>query len=214
MFELILLAGSITNSNGNLIITDNSDWADAAPNVRGDYAVFIVGEFRLSSEASSVPVVEGDPNADTQWVALTPADGRYSFTGYVFENEGVSVPSEGDVTYAAAGNLQQWTAGEWVEVELADVLAKAVYTSDVLEVPFLAYAYTEKNKLNLAYIKQVKHDIMHGIQQNKLYYARTDLDYYAAVIHGTEYNWALGLYSNFYEGVVDLTQIRETGIIQ
>lgn len=209
MWEFLLQADSITNSSGNLVFSDASDWSLAA-DTRDKFGIFVLGEYRLSADPSAVAIATYDALADDQWTATTPANGRYSFTGYAFYERDYVAPSEGDVQIHTDGLLYQWVAAAWVSVELEDVLDKAFYTSTVLEVPFLSYAYEYKNKINLEYIKRVKNDVNNGGKQNKLYYERNDLDYFTALITGAEYNWSIDLYSNFYEITINLNDIITT----
>ena len=216
MFEFLLQTDFITNDSGNLVIKDITDWT-LGVDLRDKFGLFIKGEFRLDATPSVVVFAIYDPLVDDSWTATTPQDGRYSFTGYAFYERDYVVPADDDVQIHTDGLLYQWDLGmtQWDLISLDDAVAagKAFYTSTILEVPFLSYSYTHKNVLNLTYIKQVKNDIQHGAEQNKLYYKRTDLDYFSALITGTEYNWSIALYSNFYEGVKNLTDIITTGQI-
>jgi hypothetical protein len=207
-FELLLETGSISNDGANLAINDVSVWADSDEAARNQYGVFVIGNYRVSSTKVAITVSPEEPLTDIVWDAVTAADGRYTFDSYAFLIEAnVPAPNEGDLSVSATGDLQQWQTGAWVTVQIADHIASAVYTG-VLEVPYLAYAYTYKNQLNLEYIAQVKGDIAGGAEQNKLYYKRTDLDYFSALIDGAGYNWALAAFSNYYEIVKNLDDIR------
>lgn len=216
MWEFLLQADYITNDSGNLVISDISDWSLAA-DTRDKFGLFVLGEYRLSATPSDVTFAVYAPLIDDSWTATTPANGRYSITGYAFYERDYVVPADEDVQIHTDGLLYQWDLGltTWNLISLEDAVAagKAFYTSTVLEVPFLSYAYTYKNKINLDYIKQVKNDIQGGADQNKLYYKRTDLDYFSAMITGTEYNWSIALYSNYYEGVINLNDIINSGQI-
>lgn len=209
MFELILLANTTTANGESLVLLDGSDWS-LADELRTSFGVFVAGKFRVSSTPSEVSIETYNPLDATLWTATTPENGRYSFTAYAFLEKDVQVPSEGDVQIDTAdGLLYQWASAAWVSITLEDAVTqeKWYYKSDVLEAPFLAHAYAYKNVLNLEYIKEVKKDIQNGAQQNKLYYKRTDLDYFSSLILGAEYNWAIGLYSNYYEIVANLNSI-------
>jgi len=215
MFELILLADSITSDGGFFKMTDGSVWANA-DYARNLFGVFLKGEYKIAEEPSAVTFNTYDPLTDVDWTVVTPDNGRYTFTAYAFVEIDTEVPAEGDVhVHATTGVLYQWVSAAWVEISLDDAIAaeKAYYTSAELDIPFLAYAYTYKNTINLEYIQQVKADIQNGASQNKLYYKRTDLDYVDALITGAEYNWAIGLFSNYYEVVSNLNSIISTGKI-
>jgi hypothetical protein len=214
-FELTLVASNTTGDGANLIITDGSDWAQA-DFPRTAFGVHVKGEFRILEAPTEVVIATYDPLDAVQWTAATPQNGRYSFTAYAFVEKDTEVPAEGDVHIDITdGLLYQWVSAAWVLITLdaAITAGKAYYTSPVLDVPFLAYAYAYKNVLNLKYIKQVKNDISKGTQQNKMYYNRTDLDYFSSIILGAEYNWAIGLYSNYYELVNNINSIISSGII-
>lgn len=215
MFELVLIASSTTEDGKNVVISDLSDWSISALADRAKYGVFLVGEFRTAETPSSVVLATYDALTVTEWTAETPQNGRYSFTAYAFILRDEVVPSEGDIHIHTDGLLYQYVSAAWVEISLDDAITAdgQEYTSGVLEVPFLGYAYSYRNQLNLEYIKQVKKDISNGASQNKLYYKRTDLDYFGSLILGAEYNWAIGLYSNYYEIVANLEAIMESGNI-
>jgi hypothetical protein len=209
-FELLLETGSISNDGAILAINDASVWADSTEGARTSYGVFLEGVYKLSATPAPVVTAPEEPLTDVTWNATMIGDGRYTFTAYAFLTQVVAdfnVPTEGDLSVSASGGLQQWVSAAWVAVNLVDHLNDAVYVG-VLEVPYLAYAYAYKNVLNLDYIKQVKGDIAGGAEQNKLYYKRTDLDYFNALIDGAGYNFALGLYTNYYEIVINLNDIR------
>ena len=215
MFELILQAGTISEDGSQLTILEQSDWVNA-DHARDEYGVFIKGIFRMSEDPVDVNINGYSPLSVDNWVTDTQDNGRYSFTSYAFIIKDLEVPEIGDVHVdESTTQLVQWTATGWVSISLEDAILqdKAYYTSGVLEVPFLAFAYAHKNLLNLEYVKQVKHDIDNGATQNKLYYKRTDLDYFTSLILGAEYNWVLELYSNFYQVVTNLNSIISTGKI-
>lgn len=211
MWEFLLQVDNTTSDGGTINISDASDWSLAA-DTRDKFGIFIVGEYRLSSTPSAVSIATYDALTANSWAATTSVNGRYSFTGYAFYERDYVVPSEGDVQIHTDGLLYQWVSAAWVLISLDDAIAagKAFYTSTVLEVPLLSYAYAYKNKLTLAYVAQVKGDMAGGADQNKLYYKRNDLDYFRALIASAEYNWALSLYSNFYEVTINLNDIINT----
>jgi len=214
-FELKLLADSILNEGANLLLTDGSDWAQA-DFPRASFGVFVTGEFRMSSTATDVEIATYDPLDAVEWTAEIPQDGRYSFSSYAFLEKDTEVPVEGDVHIDTIdGLLYQWVSAAWVYITLEDavIAGKAYYVGTVNETPILTDAYTYKAQLNLDYIKQVKSDIQGGAQQNKLYYERTDLDFFSSLILGAEYNWSIGLYSNYYEIVMNLNNIIASGTI-
>ena len=213
-FELKIQASTTLNGGAILQIEDVSVWADSSEGARGSYATFLTGSYRLSSELEEVSINPNEPESDLSWDVNTPKNGRYSFTAHAFYIKDTVVPNEGDVHYdPVADELVRWVSAAWVATTLEASLNDTIYTSGVLEVPYLSYAYSYSNLLNLEYIKQVKHDIQNGAQQNKLYYKRTDLDYFKSLITGGEYNWALGLYSNFYEITINLNSIIASGQI-
>jgi hypothetical protein len=208
-FELLLETGSISNEGANLEVNDASIWADSDEGARGSYGVFVLAQYRISSTPVAVAVTPVTPLTDVTWGIVTGSDGRYTFNSYAFLTvAATTAPVSGDVAVDTDDLLKMYNGATWDVVDLADHLDDAVYVG-VLEVPYLAYAYTYKNQLNLEYIAQVKGDIVNGAEQNKLYYKRTDLDYFAALIDGAGYNWALGLYSNYYAIVNNLDDIRE-----
>ena len=211
-FALTLLASTTSADGSSIIITDGSDWA-LADFARTAFGVHIVGTFQVDETPSAVTVSTYDPLDADSWTAETTLDGRYIFTGYAFLEKDTEVPVEGDVHIDITdGLLYQWVSAAWVAITLADAITavKYYYVSAPLDIPFLAHAYIYRNTLNLEYIKKVKSDIQGGAQQNKLYYRRTDLDYFYSLILGAEYNWAIGLYSNYYEIVNNLTDIIES----
>lgn len=212
-FEFKNIAASIANDSANLIIEDASNW-DEEPRPRTSFGVYVEAEYRLSSTPSDVDITTYDPLTDTSWILDSPANGRYTVNSYAFLQRGVEVPSVNDVEIYTDGLLYQWDGAAWNAISLEDAVTaeKYVYTH-TLEVPFLAYAYAYKNEINLEYIKQVKSDINNGVQQNKLYYKRTDLDYFSSLITGAEYNWSIALYSNYYEIVINLNNIMDSGQI-
>jgi hypothetical protein len=206
MFEFLLKADSITNESANLNISDISDWS-LADNPRNSFGVFVLAAYRESATEEDATVNQYDPLLDTTYSLQTPEDGRYSIGAVAFYKRDEVVPSIGDVHVYTDGLLYEWDGAAWNLVNLEDVLDKAYYTSELLEIPFLAYSYTYKNKLNLDYIRQVKNEIGNGAEQNKLYYKRTNLDYVTALINGAEYNWALSLFGNYYDTVRNLKSI-------
>lgn len=208
-FELKLVAGSITNEGETLIINDNSVWADSAEIARDQYGVLILAEYRIAVTAGT-PVVSSDPLplTDITWLLNTIGDGRYTVNSYAFLRVGVgAVPVTGDVRIQLDNTLVKYNGATWNVVLLEDEFTEAVYTG-ALDVPYLADAYIYRNQLNLEYIAEVKGDLAGGADRNKLYYKRTDLDYFSALITGAGYNFALFLFSNYYEIVVNLNDIR------
>lgn len=212
-FEFKTIANSITNDSANLIVVDASNW-DEEPRPRTSFGLFSTAQYRINNTPTTVDITTYDPLIDDSWIVTTDDNGRYTISTYAFLERGVQAPSVNDVEVYTDGLLYQWDGAAWTLISLEDaVLAEKYVYSYVLEVPFLAYAYAHKNVLNLDYIKQVKSDINNGVQQNKLYYKRTDLDYFSSLISGAEYNWAIGLYSNYYEIVVNLNNIISSGQI-
>jgi len=174
------------------------------------------GEYRLEDTPTAVTFTTYDPITAIEWLADSPANGRYSFTAYAFIQKDEEVPSTDDVHIDPAdGLLYQWSGAAWVLIAFnATSQAKAAYTSTVLEVPMLAYAYAYKNILNLAYVEQVKWDTEHGAEQNKLYYKRTTLDYFTAMILAAEYNWSISLWYQFYQCTIILNTMINSGKIE
>lgn len=209
MFELLLETDNVL-TNGALTINEASDWTASDKGARNQYGVFLKGDFRISADASNIPLTPDPltPLTDITWEATMGVDGRYTFTAYAYLTEAnVPAPNEGDLSVSAAGALQQRQSAAWVVVPFEEHLADAVYTG-VLEIAYLPESYIYKNQLNLEYIQQVKGDIAKGAEQNKLYYKRTDLDYFSSLIDAAGYNHALALWSNYYEIIANLTDIR------
>lgn len=207
--DLTLAVGTISNEGSILKIKDTSDWTQSIAGDRVSYGLLLTSEFRNQATPTPTLIYDNNMNEVSEWNTDTPANGRYSYRAYAFLTVAATpAPQEGDVRVLVLSNtLVRYEGTEWVPVELLDVLEQAEYTSEVLEVPYLYYAYAYKNVLNLEYIVQVRGDISNGVEQNKLYYKRTDLDYVNALIEGAGYNWALGLVSNFYNIVLNLDKI-------
>jgi len=209
-FELLIETGSISNEGAILQINDVSDWSASDQGARASYATIMTAEFRTEATPTEATLSAYDPETAIEWSLNTPQNGRYSLTLHAFYIKDEVVPAEGDVHYDPVANaLVQWISAAWVAITEADAISqgKAIYTSQILEIPYLSYAYSYKNVLNLEYIAQVKGDIAKGAEQNKLYYKRTDLDYFNALLDGAGYNWALGNFSNYYEIVANLDAI-------
>lgn len=214
-FNLSIQAAAVLEQGGKLQIDDVSVWEDATYPTRSSYGLLILSEYRIEETPTVVDMEAYDPLVDSMWLANTPENGRYSFALYAFVKIGVEAPATGDVQMDPAdGLLYQWDGAAFARVDLANVLAKAAYTSTVLEVPFLAYAYHFKNLINLQYVKNVKRDTDRGMEQNKLYYSRTALDYFTALILASEYNWSIELYNNFYQIVIELNAIINSGNVE
>lgn len=215
-FNLTITASSILQEGQKLQITENSVWTDSALGARNKYGVLIKGEYRLSDTPTVVEFDVYDPTINTIFLALSPANGRYSFTAYAFIQKGAAVPAVGDVQLDSADNLlYSWDGTVWTEVPFDSTSqALAAYSSTVLEVPLLSYAYAYRNILNLDYIEQVKYDTEHGAEQNKLYYKRTLLDYFYAMILSAEYNWTIDSYFNFYQLTINLNNMIKSGKIE
>jgi hypothetical protein len=214
-FEFKILATAVVPDGTSITISDVSEWAESA-NPRADFALFLKGEFRIAADPTEAEIVSDDPEIVIDWSALTPADGRYSYTGYGFFIQGTvgQDPIEGDVQYnATEDKLQQYLSAAWVDILLDDAIAagKQEIITAVLEVPHLTNAYIQRNLMNLEYVKQVKRDLDNGASQNKLYYKRVDMDYFTSLINSAEYSWALTAYSDYYSIVENLTLIIETG---
>lgn len=176
-----------SSNNQKIIIRDESNWGEA-PLPRSSYGIFIVA--KLHTRDTSLDVVKTyDPLADVTWELRSPNNGRFDIQGYAFPLKDDVVASEGVVAVSQTGALQKYSGGSWSSTTLASSLDKATYTSD-LGFPFLGYAHSYKNFLNLKYIKEVKKDVGNGAEQNKLYYKRTNLDYFSSLILGAEYNWS------------------------
>jgi hypothetical protein len=214
-FDLLLELRSISSTAESAKITDITTWSEV-PGGRADFGIFLRGLFYLSSDSDPVTIVAYNPLNITHWTAVTPENGRYQFTSYAF----LIVAStealvEGDVRVDTEGDLVQWLSSAWVPITLdaAVTAGKAYETSTPLEIPFLSYAYIYRNKLNLEYVAKVKNDIERGAEQNELYYKRTTLDYFYALILAAEYNWAMALYENYYQATENLNNIINTGNI-
>lgn len=211
-FKLTISTNSTSSDGNNIILSDSSIWAEADfPRI--NFGVFVLGKYQINETPVEVIPETYAALTSVEWTAPTIKDGRYLFTAYAFLVEGFGTLSEGDVRINATdGLLYKNVQFVWEPITLEEAILeeKYHYVSDVLDVPFLAHAYSFRNYLNLEYIKQVKSDVSKGAQQNKLYYQRTTLDYFYALILGAEYNWALGLYSNYYEIVNNLTDIINT----
>ena len=110
MWEFLLQADSTTADGGFLTISDASDWTLAA-DTRDKFGLFIKGEYRLSATPSDVAIATYAPLTDDSWTATTPANGRYSFTGYAFYERDYVVPADGDVQIHTDGLLYQWDLG-------------------------------------------------------------------------------------------------------
>lgn len=213
-FELTLQATAISADGQSLTVSDVSVWADSA-NPRVDHALLIEGSYKLSATPSDVAISAYDAATVIDWTALTPQDGRFTFTAYAFFIKGgAHAPISGDVQWDdTAQELQQYNGATWDSVVLADVKAKAVETSADLEVPGLSQAYIYRNQINLTYVQEVKREIDGGAKQNRLFYKRLDLDYFISLIMSAEYNWSMGLYTEFYSIVTNLNSIVSTGKI-
>jgi hypothetical protein len=215
-FELILATGTISNEGGVLAVTDKSDWAQSIFGARTSYGIYLKARYYITSTPNNVGYDVNIPQTNVTWnVYMSRGDGRYSFTALVFPTIESYAGAEvnGDLGYyadpqgGAQNQLRQYDGANWdTQVSELDHEGSAVYT-DILEVPYLALSYTQKNIMNLAYIKQVKNDIDRGVDQNKMYYKRTDLDYFNALLDGAGYNFALALYSNYYAIVENLNDI-------
>ncbi len=213
-FNLSIQTTAILQSGGKLQINDVSDWTQA-DHLRASYGLLIKGEYRIQEDPTVVDIDVYDPLIDSVWFANTTIDGRFSFAVYAFIKKGVEVPEVGDVEMDPVdGLLYQWDGAAYTEVQLDDVMAKASYTSTLLDVPFLAYSYHYKNLINLQYIKNVKNDTDRGTEQNKLYYSRQSLDYFTALILSAEYNWSIDLFNNYYQIVLQLQEIINSGNVE
>lgn len=214
-FNLSIKVEELLQTGGLLKITDESDWSESALTARNLYGVIIQGEYRMSDTPEEVVINSYDPITAIEWLAEAPANGRYSFAVFAFIQKDEVVPAVDDVHIDPAdGLLYQWDGTDWGQVDLdIDIKSKAAYVSDVLEVPMLSYAYAYKNVLNLDYIKRVKRDTEHGVEQDKRYYSRTTLDYFTALILSAEYNWSIKLWFHFYQLTENLNRIIESGEI-
>ena len=209
--DLIAEFGSISSDGATVQILDRTDWG-TAPIARGDLAIIGKGDFISEiGEKTYVEFIVGDPISDTEFRSNIPQDGHYEFTLYAFDTiEAAAGSYTGGTPYynVAEGKFYIYTT----ELEdLESPFTEALHSSNVIEVPLLSKAYTYKNKLNLDYVALVQGDLSKGVRQNKMYYSRRDLDYFTALIQGAEYNWALALYSNFYDIVDKLNKITQTG---
>ncbi|HEC42706.1 hypothetical protein LCGC14_2185230 [marine sediment metagenome] len=218
-FNLSITAASILQEGKKLQIDDASVWADSDLAARNKYGVMLEGEYRMSDVPGEEEVVtfdSYDPITGIQWFADSPENGRYLFTAYAWIQKDEVVPSTDDVHIDPAdGLLYQWSGSAWVLIAFNDTSkAKAAYTSTVLDVPLLSYAYAYKNILNLAYIEQVKWDVEHGAEQNKLYYKRTVLDYFSALILSAEYNWTIDLFYHYYQIVTTINKMINSGQLE
>ena len=213
-FNLSIQVAATLQAGSKLQIDEVSNWVDA-PYLRDSYGLFLIGEYRLQEDPEAVEIDTYDPLVDSTWLTSSPQNGRYSFAVYAFLKIGVQLPEVDDVQVNTTdGLLYKYDGADWVLVALADVLADAEYTSGILDIPFLGYAYHYKNIINLAYIKTVKRDTDRGAEQNKLYYSRTALDYFTALILAAEYNWSIDLFNNFYQIVIELNAIINSGKVE
>lgn len=209
MFEIVLKAGNLINTGANLEILEVSDWSQSDLGDRGSYGVILLGEFFSSTEGMPIWVSPTDSLTTTTWILDVENDGRYKATAYVFKTVAASVnPQNGDYALDVNNILKQYDGAAWVVVvDLEAAYLEALYTGNI-NIPILERAHGYKNLLNLQYIAQVKSDIAKGATQNKMYYKRSDLDYYNALLSGAMYNFAIEAFSNFYEIVVNLNDIR------
>lgn len=209
-FTPLLQVASLSPDGSVLTLTDISNYADAAY-PRDSYGLFIEAILQGTSENTNVELLPFDPISESSFSAVIKSNGRYVFTMYLFLLKSIATPVEGIVCYdAVSGKLVKYTNAAWVEITFETAKVDALYSKIALITPVLGIAYAHKNLINLEYIKAVKKEISKGAEQNKLFYKRTDLDYFSALIDSAEYNWSLGNYYNFQEIVEELDKIIAT----
>lgn len=211
MFELILHTGSTSNQGAILEILDASNWITSTLGSRDKYGLYVKGIYHMSSTPEDVIMPTDTPQTDGSWlVNMVQGDGRYKFSMYAFPTIAsyAGSMSTGDLGYDAVPlGLKKYNGSTWDAVLEEDNLGDAKY-STILDIPYVANAFIYKNVLNLEYIVQVKGDITQGVDQNTLYYKRTDLDYFNALLDGAGYNFSMSLWSNFYDIIANLDDIR------
>ena len=225
--DLKIEVQSINSAGTELTIKDVSPWTENPDEGSDDVGVVLFTDNHLTGEPTDIKLVPGaSGTVEPTWIVPISKDGRITVNIWSFDRveysgtpeESTMVPGSltGDLKFAIHDEtFREWTGVEWVRVEGLSVLAYENYTLDKssLEVPVLIEAYKYRNLINLDYIKKVKQEISHGAQQDQLFYLRTEVDYFAALLRSAEYNWALGLYENFSEITENMNSIINTRVL-
>ena len=219
--DLQVVIEGVSSTGESLKFKDATVWPIDTLGVsrdRDEFAMFVslkyIGPKEYSIDVAYEtphPIMHPNIPGDT-WVANIAKDGPYQVTEAIFELlDPTGNYALGDVVYnTTTHNLVQMTTSGWEVVTLEYALEKAKeYTRVEVKVPILSRSYIYKNRVNLEYLEQVKHDLGSTSNQNKLYYTRSNLDFVASAISGAEYNWALGNFINFADITENLTRVME-----
>lgn len=193
-------------------VSTNANYANVSITLdnRENFGVLSYVQMYLASEPTVGAVATNDPLTVTTWAVGTSSNARYKVTGYAYPNEANAVSSDGNYRVDSSGSLQKYASSAWADTEFDDAArTAATETSNVLDNAILSQSYLLRNKMNLKYVTQVQKDIREGTAYTNLYYKRTDLDYTDALINAAEYNWSLGLYTNFYDICKELNLIQQ-----
>ena len=220
-FQLVIKEKSIISNGKVLVIEDVSDWnslTDPAPVNRSDFGMFMFPEY-VKSDLSVLPLDHDNPIPEyvDEWNVNLIEDGRVKARAYTV-NSMVSYdidppPPIDSVWYLfdRQGAFRWDEFDQWVEATDDEIKAASVYTSNTIDLSILINSRKFQTKLNLTYIVQVKKDVAHGARQDELYYKRLSLDYIDALIKGAEINFAMSLFTIYYDIVNNINRIMRTG---
>jgi len=193
-------------------VTTNAEHVNVALSLsnRGNFGVIPYVEVFLESTPGMGTVSTYNKLTATSLEVDTPNNARYQITMYAFPTEANAAQIADSYRVDVTGSLQQYNGTQWANVEFDQFArAGASETSNTINQAILSHAYLLRNKLNLKYLAQVQKDVREGDAYTEMYYKRVDLDYTDALINAAEYNWSLGLNSNFYDICKELNKIEE-----
>jgi hypothetical protein len=203
-FELILTTTSVSADGNTITVQDNTDWST---DVRADYGLFLKAVRTTQSGSTVLDINQKIPESNDSWEIDSSIDGNYEFILYAFKRAENNVPV-GFVLYTSNLNsLVQYDGVTWVEVDLLNVIDKA-FKNKSLKIPVLFKAKAHKTSLVLQYVQVTKTLSNSNRDKNRLFYERTELDHFNALLIATEYSYGLSLFTEFYDIVALLDELR------
>jgi hypothetical protein len=203
------LAASYVNEDGSIItVSDTTNWGIG---VRNNYALFLVPSIDTGRGDVNLQVIkepaELSPADVTSWKVPSDVDGKYTFELFAFElfvSETPEIGNEGKIYYnKTEDSFHKWDGVDFTVISFAQAQESILSVPAILVIPVLFKARTFKTKLVLKYVKDIKEMDLSHRDKNRLYYERSELDHFNALLLAAEYSFSISIFTNFYE-IIDL----------
>jgi hypothetical protein len=194
--EFKIAPSFVTEQGDSITVSDTTDWCDYT---RADFALFLTAEKESSSGVSVIELPEQiAPSTIESWIIPSATDGKYTFKLYVFDTAS-AIPAVGKVIYdKILAIFTKWDGAVWNEILFSEAV-ESPHSLEELVIPVLFNSRTYKTSLLLEYVTSITTDDHSHKDKNRLFYERSELDHFNALLIATEYSFGLSLFTTFYD---------------